>query len=250
MQPAVTVADSLSGWWGCGVWRVCVGKGNSQRQRKLQGTGAGFAGARVWRGAGGLPGHAVNPSLEARMRHPWRMTVPSTHPRHAPTVAGAHGRRGQGVALIAPGVARLPFVQGSCRHRMGRGCLQSIKDRPYQVQGKFKSTPHPQQKASTTDAMREFRGCSVLPHAHRPIVGGWYGWGCGTVTRHGWRVRASTDGFTACPATAPVPAQTSRVKSVQLFSCSALQPSTVPSSTPGNGSTCPHASHVRSSTDA
>ena len=34
-------------------------------------------------GAGGLAGHTVNPSLEARGRHPWRPTVPPTHPhRH------------------------------------------------------------------------------------------------------------------------------------------------------------------------
>ena len=33
-----------------------------------------------WVGTGGLAGHAVNPSVEARMRHPWRMTVPPTHP--------------------------------------------------------------------------------------------------------------------------------------------------------------------------
>ena len=39
-----------------------------------------------WAGVGGLAGHAVNPSLEARGCHPWRPTVPPTHPRQPPIV--------------------------------------------------------------------------------------------------------------------------------------------------------------------
>ncbi len=39
-----------------------------------------------WHGAGGMPGHAVNPSVEARGRHPWRPTVPASHPHRAQTV--------------------------------------------------------------------------------------------------------------------------------------------------------------------
>ena len=40
-----------------------------------------------WAGVCGFAGHAVNPSLEARERHPWRPTVPRTHTPPPQTVS-------------------------------------------------------------------------------------------------------------------------------------------------------------------
>jgi hypothetical protein len=39
-----------------------------------------------WAGGCGFAGHAVNPSMGARSRHPWRSTVPQTRPRRPSTV--------------------------------------------------------------------------------------------------------------------------------------------------------------------
>ena len=55
-----------------------------------------------------------------------------------------------------------------------------------------------------------WRACSLLFcffDGHRPTVWGGGVWVRGTVVRHGWRTRASTDGFTACPANPHIPAQ-------------------------------------------
>ncbi len=67
--------------WGlCGVG---IGKAERAERAPVHGSKAGLVACVAGAGAGGLAGHAVNPSLEARGRHPWRPTVPPTHPhRH------------------------------------------------------------------------------------------------------------------------------------------------------------------------
>ena len=108
-----------------------------------------FVPALAWPGTGGLAGHAVNPSMGARGRHPWRPTVPPTHPYPA---------------------------------------LDSVLGR--------------NERATSLSAWRCFALCG-----YQPTVEGGGVWVRGTVGRHGWRSRASKDGFTACPADSHTPAQ-------------------------------------------
>ena len=55
-------------------------QGGRQPQLQINCNGGGSVRLLAGAGTGGLAGHAVNASMEARGRHAWRPTVPPTHP--------------------------------------------------------------------------------------------------------------------------------------------------------------------------
>ncbi len=74
------------------------------------------------------------------------------------------------------------------------------------------SEPRPTGRAGPCPAAllspsKKTSGRLLLSIRPRPTVWARCGWDAGTVGRHGWRPRASTDGFTACPGIPPAPRQ-------------------------------------------
>ncbi len=82
-----------------------------------------FVPALAWPGTGGLAVHAVNPSMGARERHPWRPTVPPTHPY--PAFDSGLVRNEEAASLFAWQCFALAWPPANY---LGRGCV-GLRDR-------------------------------------------------------------------------------------------------------------------------
>ncbi len=180
-----------------------------------------------------LASNAPSP-LGARGRHPWRPTVPAGGKPASPDVVSLTdgggtaglcffcwlGRDGCGWLVCLDGLDGFLFWVGigwfgAADQRSALPPNLPMNSPPnlptylsthpstYPPAGQLPATNQPPTISKPTP---HWPPAAALP-THPHTVGGWCGWVGGTVGRHGWRPRASRDGFTACPANPPAPTQ-------------------------------------------
>ncbi len=194
---------------------VTVGCGYVRRHRRLGATAlAPAAAAASMAGSGLLPGvavegavpsplagHAVNPSLGARWRHPCRHTVPQA-------ARTPHQRVGRSLLLLKPCTPTFstgpcpPTVAGPYAAWMPRKRLQ---ERTCDVscdggrRARALQQTHGVEGTART-LHQKLVGCFIENRAHRPSRLALARPPSRDLTRHGCRVRAYKDVLAACPA--------------------------------------------------
>jgi hypothetical protein len=145
-------------------------------------------------GTGGLAGHAVNPA-----------------PRSGPAAGGWAFERMRGSASQA--MRSHPWRLVGAIHGAQRS-RQPTRTHPLTVFGcstekRWSTTSNTSNHSNHSNHSNQWvlLVLCVFCHGCQPTVRGGGVGGRGTVGRHGWRPRASRDGFTACPVNPHTPAQ-------------------------------------------
>ncbi len=174
--------------WGALGLAIAKAEPASARRETEPGAGRPVAGA----GTGGWAGHAVNPSMGARMRHPCRITVPPTHPhRHLDGRAVSHRDQERG--------GRCGRIASQAGARPGPG--PTIHPTP-----PHSTHPTLHQAQLAQNDQSEAHALPLIFVAHRPAteVPAWVS--LRGPEPHGCGDGAYKDVLAACPANLPMPA--------------------------------------------